>query len=137
MVGVGLKDCSASLERGALLSLYPKDSKKVSKAVRGIRQDYKVVNVSTNYFDVEGTVTLMVGASSSDSPALVVECTYEAHIHAKPPFTRVQAERFSQSELRLLLVPYARQFISGVTSQMSIPPVVIPLAARFEDERFD
>ena len=44
-------------------------------------------------------------------------------------------ERFVDSEFRLILVPYARQFVSSTTAQMGIPPLVIPLSIASSSKR--
>jgi hypothetical protein len=128
LVGLGLKGCSAKLNRGAFFE----STKRGKKTSRVIAQKYNLVDVSNGAFDVEGTYTLTISGPDS-TPALMVDCTFEAHVHVKLPFERSHAERFAKSEMRLLLVPYARQFISNITSQMAIPPIVVPLITRAED----
>jgi hypothetical protein len=89
---------------------------------------YRVRSIGKGHFDAEGDYTMMVAGSEEEPPALKIDCVFEVHMHVKPPFDKSHAERFAESELQLILVPYARQFISATTSQMSIPPVIAPLA---------
>jgi preprotein translocase subunit SecB len=67
---------------------------------------------------------------SSSPPAIAVECTYVAHFHCDGcEVTREFAERFTQSELRLVVWPYFRQFVNDATARMAIQPIVIPFSA--------
>ena len=54
--------------------------------------------------------------------------------NSKPTYTvqslslrRLLSDLLTQ-KFRLILIPYARQFVSATTAQMSIPPLVIPLS---------
>jgi preprotein translocase subunit SecB len=126
LVGLGLKDTSSSIDRKAFFSL----DQKSKRAVTTFEHTYRLTRVEAKYFDSEGRFTLAVAESADAKPALRIECTFQVHIHTDAPFPKSFAEKFSNSELRLILVPYARQFVSGITSQMAIPPVVLPLIIR-------
>jgi preprotein translocase subunit SecB len=93
---------------------------------RVIDGDYRLDGVAETYFDVSATVNVAVRDKKDESTALSIECTYEGHFHGVPPVQRDLAERFVKSQLRVVLWPYVRQFVSDTTARMSIGPVFLP-----------
>jgi preprotein translocase subunit SecB len=126
LVSVGLRACSVSLDRAGLFELYT-DKK---SPLRVFRHTYKVTDIGKNYFEASGSFFVSVKESQESEPKLSVECEFEAHLHGHEPIPKTLVERFVQSEFQLLLIPYGRQFVSTITAQMSIPPVVLPLSTR-------
>jgi hypothetical protein len=124
LVSVSLRSCSASVDRTGLFKLLNKKD----GPVRIFRHSYKSTQVGTNFFEACGAFTVNVQESEVSNPVLRVECEFEAHLHGPEPISKVSVDRFVDSEFALILVPYARQFISATTAQMSIPPLVIPLS---------
>ncbi len=103
------------------------------KPTRRLTEDYALLRCGDKAFDCEGRFTLSVlDPDSKEKSLLFVECKYEVHMHGTPKVNKALAERFAKSELRLILFPYARHFISETTARMSVPPVLIPLATKQE-----
>jgi preprotein translocase subunit SecB len=96
--------------------------------MRIFRHSYKSTQVGTNFFEASGAFVVSVQESEVSRPVLHVECEFEAHLHGPEPISKASVERFVDSEFALILVPYARQFVSATTAQMSVPPLVIPLS---------
>jgi hypothetical protein len=65
--------------------------------------------------------------TKNDKEALRVKATFEGHFHGASPIQREHAERFVSSELRVVVWPYFRQFISDTTARMSVRPIFIPV----------
>jgi preprotein translocase subunit SecB len=126
LVAVGLKSCSSQIDRVSFFKL----GRGPKKSLKVFTQDYQLGTVGKNYFDAEGRFSVAITEAEKSKPALLIEFTYLAHVHCPEPVPKAMAERFCKSELRLVLVPYARQFVSTLTGQMSIPPVVLPLTVR-------
>jgi hypothetical protein len=124
LISVSLKSCSASVDRTGLFKLMNKKD----GPTRIFRHAYKTTQIGTNFFEAAGAFIVNVQESEPDRPALHVECEFEAHLHGPEPISKAYVERFVDSEFGLILVPYARQFVSATTAQMSIPPLVIPLS---------
>ena len=120
---IGLKRCSADLDRTRYYELMDKRKKDRKRVIDG---DYRLDKVTETYFDVSATVSVAVRDRKDDSNALSIECTYEGHFHGEPPVQRGLAERFVKSQLRVVLWPYVRQFVSDTTARMSINPVFLP-----------
>lgn len=127
-MGLGLKDSSAKIERDALLDAVMKEK----KPVRKFTQTYRVSELGPKYFESEGrfSLTLLDPNSKEERSLLAIDCTFVVHMHFKPPAKSEFPERFSQSELRLVMIPYVRSFIADMTARMAIPPVTIPLTTR-------
>jgi hypothetical protein len=123
LISVGLKGCSASLDRSSLSRIW-----REKKTARVFKDSYKVTEIGIGYFEASGSFLVRVQESQSASLALLVECEFEAHLHATDPISKAFVGRFVNSEFKLILVPYARQFVASVTATMSIPPLVIPLS---------
>jgi hypothetical protein len=123
---LGLKDSSSMLDRSAFFQL----SNKGARPIHQWKQDYRLVRIGKDFFDADGHFELTVTAKEADKPALVVQCTFTAHIHAAEPISKEFAKRFTESELWIVMLPYGRYFITDITTRMAIPPIVIPLGAR-------
>lgn len=126
LIYVGLKRCSASLERERLHDLYERNK----RPQRTLKDDYRVTAIGANFFEASGAFIVKLRESIEVEPVLTVECEFEAHLHGPEPIPKQFVERFVNSEFQLILVPYARQFVSSVTSSMNIPPLFIPLSTR-------
>jgi len=122
LYGLALKSCNVALDRQA----YWDSAQKEKKPTRRLNEHYRVSAVKDDFFESEGLFNLVLG--EEERPGLKIDCVFEVHIHTKTPINRESVERFTSSELRLLLLPYVRHFISSITSQMQIPTIVLPLA---------
>lgn len=126
LISVGLKSCSASLNRGGLRRLYSENK----KILRSFKDNYKTTQFGPGFFEASAQFHVTVKESADAEPVLSVECEFEAHLHGADPIPQVFVERFVKSEFQLILIPYGRHFVSSTTAQMSIPPLVIPLSTR-------
>ena len=64
---------------------------------------------------------------------LSIGCVYQAHFHADDVIgNRELAKEFAQSEMRLILWPYFRQFAFETSARMSVPPITVPLTTELE-----
>jgi preprotein translocase subunit SecB len=124
LVALGMEGCSATLNRGLFWDL---DEKKLIS--RRITADYQLLTVEKNFFNVSAKFKLSVEDKQGTSTALLIECEYTVHFHsAGSAIAKEFAQRFTDSELRLIVWPYFRQFANDITSRMTIPPIVIPLS---------
>jgi hypothetical protein len=124
LIWVGLKDCSSSLDRTALYELMAEKK----APMRTFEGTYKVNEVGVGYFEASGVFVVTLRKTLEAEPVLSVKCEFEAHLHGAKPLHPPFIERFANSEFHLILVPYARQFVSTITAQMSIPPLFVPLS---------
>lgn len=128
LIALGLKDCSASVERHKYYAI-PRDAKR-----REVTSSYRVATFDQgrddDHFDCEGEFAVRIFSKTDAHPALVVACTIEAHFHTPKNTPREFADRFASSELKLVLIPYFRSYVTDLTARMAIAPIVVPLSAR-------
>jgi preprotein translocase subunit SecB len=126
LLGFGMLESRTTQNRAAYVALSEK-----KRLGRRISTEYHTMEVEKAYFNTSAKLSLiMEDKRDPASPAVVVECTYVAHFHCDGcEITRDLAERFTQSELRLVVWPYFRQFVNDATSRMAIQPIVIPFSA--------
>ncbi len=122
---IWLKNCACSVERDAFLDL--------ENGLNTFKQVYRLLNLEGDHFDGEGSYQVNISPGEDSDALVTIECSFVAHIHSAKQIVEEHARRFSQSELTLILTPYARHFVTTVTSQMSIPPVILPLSKRKRD----
>lgn len=121
LVGLALKSSSASIDRNVFFDLLEE-----KKPVRRLSEEYASTDVGKDHFDAEGRYKVTVADEAKTG--LLIQFAFEVHLHAKGLVDPQKAERFAKSDLRFILLPYARQFVTSITGQMQIPPVVLPLA---------
>ena len=122
LVGLGLKSSNSSINREIYFDLV--DQK--AKPVRRFSELYESTEIGGNFFEAEGRYEVSI--ADGDAIGLRIECVFEVHLHAPKPINPQMVQRFAKSDLRFMLLPYARQFVTGVTGQMQIPPIVLPMA---------
>jgi hypothetical protein len=124
-VAIDLSGCTASLDA----TLYWKlRESKPRKGRREMSARYRINRVATNYFDVVGEFSIELTDPETKKRAMSIECSFLCHFHADEPINSKHAERFTESECRVAIWPYFRQFVSDTTARMGIPPVVIPVS---------
>lgn|SRR5574341_186834 len=104
-------------------------------AVMSIELAYKLVQARDDSFSTTASLTLKIQEERGKSVPLLIKCTYDVHFHSSSPVRREFVRRFTDSDLRIVVWPYFRQFVSDLTSRMGIPPVTIPLSTESPDER--
>jgi hypothetical protein len=124
LYSLALNEMSAKLDRDMYWGL----RKKSDSLIREIETDYKPVDVKEDHFDIEAKLVLTIAPKLTKSTILRIACTYSAHFHASVGCSGQAAERFAESEARIIIWPYFRQLVSDVTGRMYIPPITIPLA---------
>jgi hypothetical protein len=123
LIGLGLKSSATTLDRRLLWELTGKESGTAGRLI----ESYKATEIGKGFFEAEGQYDFTV--AKDDAIGLKLSCVFEVHMHSKTPVEGAMAERFTKTDLRFILLPYARHFVTDMTGQMQIPPVVLPLAA--------
>jgi preprotein translocase subunit SecB len=119
LVGLGLKSSSAELHRDILFEIQS------GQPARTFTQGYRHVEIGEDYFDVEGQFAVTV--ADGEQLGVRIECVFEAHFHCSQP-QQTMIERFTEQDLRFMILPYARSFVSDMCGKMQIPPIMLPLA---------
>jgi hypothetical protein len=128
-VALGLTSSFSRLDRES----YARLMSQKDRAISIISTEYKLLVAESDYFDASGKFSLSVSEGKKSISALTIECSYEAHFHCKAPVARELADRFTASELRLVLWPYFRELVFDLCGKMSIPPITIPFTTSTEE----
>jgi preprotein translocase subunit SecB len=128
---LGLKGSSTTLDR----ELFWDFAQKKDKTERRLTEAYEPTVIGRDSFGAEARYELTI--SEEDRVALKIECVFEVHMQASSSVEPSMAERFSKSDLRFIVLPYARHFVTDVTGQMQIPPIVLPLITAAGKARVD
>ena len=120
---IALTSTNAKVDRDAYLS---EENHAISIGWRS----RAVATPGRDYFNV--TADLMVKASKPKSPEsfLELKASYALHVHCMKDVPREYITRFCNVEVRLMIWPYFREFVTGMCGRMHIPPVFLPLATR-------
>jgi preprotein translocase subunit SecB len=126
LLGLAMQESHTAQDRAAYVRLCESD-----KLGKRISTEYRTMEIEKTFFNASAKMSLVMGDKRNPlTPAITVECTYVAHFHCDGcEITKELAERFTQSELRLVVWPYFRQFVNDATARMSIQPIVIPFSA--------
>jgi hypothetical protein len=89
---------------------------------------YKPLTIGERFFDIQATLRLRVYSPKTRRTLIRFRVMYEMHFHAKPPIERRLVELFSRSDIRVLIWPFFREYVTNATARMHIPPVILPLS---------
>jgi preprotein translocase subunit SecB len=81
-------------------------------------------------FDVRAELKVKVSRPKAQTPFLELEAAYVLHVHCAKDFSAEYVERFCSAEVRLMVWPYFREYVTSMCGRMHIPPLFLPLAAR-------
>ncbi len=126
LVGIGIRTCSSRLDRSAYARIF----RSKQRGQVDLRASYQVEQAKTEFFESIAKFELRVLTPSLKRPPLAIECVFETHFHAGMPITLELAKRFTDSEFRIIVWPYFRQFLADLASRMSISAPAVPLLAR-------
>lgn len=107
---------------------YWSEREKKKRLVSSIDAAYAAKDVTSKHFDVTASMQIVITSESDNKEILRIACQYSAHFHGEK-VTQETAERFANSEAKIIMWPYFRQIVSDLSSRMSIPPMTIPLSS--------
>ncbi len=81
-------------------------------------------NITENSFDLRATLSLRVLAGKRILIRLIA--SYDLHMHSKN-VTADQVRQFAANEVRLVVWPFFREFVTNTTARMHIPPIILPI----------
>lgn len=90
----------------------------------------KPLKSGRDHFDVRAELKVKVSKPKVKTPFLELEAAYTLHVHCAKGFPAELVERFCNAEVRLMVWPYFREYVTSMCGRMHIPPVFLPLAAR-------
>ena len=118
-----MEECASKLDREKYWKYFPDDQ----GLTREISALYKTVEVEDDHFNVVAEYELTVKSSKEKKNLLEIKCTFSAHFHASADCNSVMADRFANSEAKIILWPYFRSLVADLVGKLQVPPITIPL----------
>ena len=79
-------------------------------------------------FDVRVNVTIKISAPKKGKDFFKLTGEYLLHVHAPAPVDHQHVKRFTDSEVRLIVWPYVREYATSLFGRMHVPPAILPVA---------
>ena len=123
---IGLAESSCEINRDG----YWEDGEEQSISYKLISKPLKSDH-EKGHFDVRSRLEVAISRGKSKPPVLRVSAAFDLHFHANS-LTKDFVEKFCESEIRLIVWPYFREYVTNITARMHIPPVILPLSNKGE-----
>jgi preprotein translocase subunit SecB len=85
--------------------------------------------VGDDYFEADARLSVKLRAGKEANPLLKLDATFRLHMHAPKPLNREFIDRFADSEVKIIIWPYFREYVTSVCGRMHIPQITLPFAA--------
>jgi hypothetical protein len=121
--GVGLDSATAKVDRNSLAKPLPKGE---TLAVN-LDAKFGVLHLSDESLVASATFKLIQTNKEIEDPILLIECSFSALFNLGVPADDETAQRFANTEAKLVFWPYLRHFIADTSYRMAINPVLLPL----------
>ncbi|HEY7097557.1 MAG TPA: protein-export chaperone SecB [Terriglobales bacterium] len=119
---IGLTQSNAKVDRARYLS---EENHSISISWGG-----KALESGLDHFDVRAELTVKVSKPKTQTYFLELKAVFLLHIHCMKDSPAEYVDRFCNAEVRLMMWPYFREYVTSMCGRMHIPPVFLPLAAK-------
>ncbi len=92
-----------------------------------VRMSSDVIKIGDGFFDVRTSLALAITKTGDRKPLIRFLSTYDIHFHAGN-INKKNVDRFTSSELRLIIWPYFRELVNNASGRMHIPPIILPIS---------
>jgi preprotein translocase subunit SecB len=117
---IGLAEASCSIDRDEYWGTA--EEKSISYKLTS-----KASSVEDDSFDARSTLTLTLSGDKSKKQFVKISVSFDLHFHAD--LTKKEyVDQFCKSEIRLIVWPYFREYVSNTIGRMHIPPVILPIS---------
>ena len=120
--GIAVVDSRFRLDRD---QYFEAESKRLSAAWK-----CTPIEVGEEYFEADAELSVNLTAPKRKKPLVEIRATFRMHIHAAKPINEEYVDRFANAEVRILVWPYFREYVTSVCGRMHIPPIVLPLSVK-------
>lgn len=93
------------------------------------RIETKSTAIEADSFEVRSTLTLEIKGEKSKSAAVRIVASFDLFLDSKTT-SKEFIDRFCESDVILIVMPYFREFVTDMTAKMHIPPLVLPLSTK-------
>jgi preprotein translocase subunit SecB len=120
---INLKEAACDIDREAYWEHKEKNvSYKLTAESAGIKEDS---------FDVRSKLEVSMTGGKSKAHVVKIAATFDLHFHAKA-IPKAFVDKFCSADVRLIVWPYFREYVSDVSARMYVPPVILPLSNKEE-----
>ena len=95
------------------------------------------LSIKSKSFEVRAEVKVTVSNSKPKKNVFDLTAIFLLHLHTPAPVRRDHINRFTESEARLLVWPYVREYVTATCGRMHVPPIVVPFAGGSESANSD
>ena len=78
-------------------------------------------------FDVRVDIKIGISAPTAKQAFFLLNASYLLHVHAPAPLDYDHVKRFADSEVRLIVWPYAREYATSIFGRLHVPPAILPV----------
>jgi len=121
---INLKDATCEIDRDA----YWKDEEK-SVAYKFTSEP---TGIKGNYFNARARLEVVMTQEKSKANVIKIVATFDVRVYAKTA-PKEYVKKFCESEIRLIIWPYFREFVTDISARMYIPPIILPLSDKKDE----
>jgi hypothetical protein len=126
VVFIAMTECEAKIDRAK----YFKTEEMLSaKTETGLTKSHH-----KNGFDIWATITVRTipAKDRKQDGSIKITASFLAHLHAKKAASKENIDRFVDSDFRILIWPYFREFVTSTSARMHIPHITLPITGAGE-----
>lgn len=86
--------------------------------------------VGGSYFEADAELTVKLSVQKASEALAEIRVTFRMHIHTAKNPRKSCVDRFLGSEVRILVWPYFREYVTNVCGRMGIPLIVLPVGTK-------
>jgi hypothetical protein len=128
LMGIGLDSASVSVDRANLVH---RTAGKPS-ATLNFDGEFATIEIGDDVLRTEGKFSLRSVEEGTEKELVKISCAFSAMFKSDVKPTTELADRFANSESKLVFWPYLRHFVADTSYRMAITPILLPLTSEFE-----
>ena len=86
-----------------------------------------VLTVKPGHFEVLAKMVLKSAKAKAKRGSLALQADYSLHFHTETAVNNKFVQRFAESEARLFVWPYFREYVTSMCGRAQVPPITLPL----------
>lgn len=91
----------------------------------------KPTSVDKKHFDSRSTLALTMTGEKSKATVVKINATFDLHFHANS-INKEFVDKFCESDIRLIVWPYFREYVTSTIARMHVPPIFLPMSSKEE-----
>ena len=126
VVFIAMTECEAKIDRAKFFN---------TEEVLGAKAETELTKRSHKEgFDIRATITVRTAPAKDrkQDGSLKIRASFLVHLHAKKAVNNDNIEHFVDSDFRILIWPYFREFVTSTSARMHIPNITLPITGARE-----